>query len=46
LAEPGAPQLNQNFFFAQRKGLAKVLINNGPTINISKRGSGAEKELS
>jgi hypothetical protein len=43
LAGSGTPPLN-NFFFAQRKGLAKVVLNNGPTINLSKRASGAEKE--
>jgi len=44
LAEPGSHLVNQNFFFAQRKGLAKVVLNNGPTINLSKRGSAAEKD--
>ena len=38
LAELSSHSVNQNFFFAQRKGLAKVVVNNGPTINLSKRG--------
>jgi hypothetical protein len=38
LAELSSHSVNQNFFFAQRRGLAKVVVNNGPTINLSKRG--------